>query len=500
MKIPAGFQDMPLSTFFKRESVILALFCLAGVALGLTYLFMPGTVFIVMLLLFGIVLTGVVKPEYTFYLMLFVLVEEMVHFFIIYAPVYDIRIYPYYLPLFITAIGFSIAKIAHKLELVRTPVDAPLLMVVVYECVSVLWAPHLDVAVWLSVLLLCSYLLFFLAKNIIRNDVILRNTVRFWITAGVLSAIAIVVSKWVTYEKTIYFSPSTGLKLFFEAQFTDRPSGLAGADHVSGFVATAIFIAFGAMAAVKKRKVKFAYLILIVFMLYSVILTASRGVLLGVGGAYIFFILMHSHFKGKILRFTFLCIMVTLFIVLLAKPGLIDRMMIGFGYTGELIFSSKSFSGTETTTSNLTGMSYRVEMWKRGLKAMQNAPLKFIVGLGNGGFLYYAQETPEVNSISFAFFYDMGLFGIFILILFLYALFKAIYPYMRNDTSNGERRTYAEYMLLGATAAFVAEAGIHGLVDYDLTSYGTKYFWFPLGVVMGIINIVKAERNAALQP
>ncbi|MBI5827524.1 MAG: hypothetical protein HZB22_07355, partial [Deltaproteobacteria bacterium] len=72
-----------------------AIFLTAGVVLGLVYLAAPWYVFAVSLASAGIFAVGLFKPVYAFYLVLLVLVEEMVQYFISYPPYYEIRIYPY---------------------------------------------------------------------------------------------------------------------------------------------------------------------------------------------------------------------------------------------------------------------------------------------------------------------------------------------------------------------------------------------------------------------
>ena len=70
----------------------------------------------------------------------------------------------------------------------------------------------------------------------------------------------------------------------------------------------------------------------------------------------------------------------------------------------------------------------------------------------------------------------------------MYVIVRNIYHYLKNA-----ERSYSYYMLIATTSAMIAETGIHGLIDYDLTSYGAKFFWFPLGFTMAVLNIVKSE-------
>ena len=110
MSMPGRDQNISAFAFMQRESFLIALLCMAGAVTGLGYVILPGYQFLIVLLLCVIFLTGALKPEYTFYLLLFIIVEEMVQFFVTYTPVYQVRIYPYTVPLVATAIGFLIAN------------------------------------------------------------------------------------------------------------------------------------------------------------------------------------------------------------------------------------------------------------------------------------------------------------------------------------------------------------------------------------------------------
>lgn len=485
------------SNIFSLSSLlsVSAILWLFGIALGISYMILPGYIFAIALVLCLIFVVGFLRPEYAFYLFIFVLIEEMVHFFIVIPPLYEVRIYPYQLPLFATALGLIAAKISSREDSRKTPVTALLWVVVISEMVSGIWAPSGEMAFWLSIILLSNLILYYVTVNVVVNEDILRKSVRVWIAAGVATSIGITLSQWIDESKTIFFTNHSGIKLAFQ-ELLSRPAGLAGVDHAAGFVSTALFMALGSMTFEKGWKVKAFYLLIILFMLYGAVLTTSRGVIIGIVGAYLFFIYIHGLFKGKFIRYSVLFTVLTILVVLMAKPGFIDRMLIGFGYTGALIFSDNSYNGTEASTETgegFSGMEIRKIWWENALQEMIRHPFKLLFGLGTGGFYYYSAggntvTSPEVNSISFAFFYEMGIWGVFLLILLAYLVVSNLYHYLKNA-----KKSYASAMLFAATTAMIAETGIHGLIDYDLSSYGSKFFWFPLGFAMAILNIVKDE-------
>lgn len=481
---------------YKIDTSIILL--LISIFLGLCYLILSGYAFITALLLCSIIILGLIKPEYTYYILLPVLVEEMVHFFVTIPPIYQVRIYPYFFPLILTMLGIMVTKIVRKEHLVHTPVDAILWIIVTCELISVAWSPNLKLAIWLSLFIISNLILFHVITNIVINETIIRRSVYVLILGGIITSTAIILSQWIELSKIIYLTNRSGFNFQFGEQ-VDRPAGLGGVDHVAGFVSISLFLALGSMVYERRWKVKAIYCIIILYMFTGIILTTARGVVIGVSVAYLFFISIHSHFRNKFIKYLFIFFCVSLFLVLLVKPGFIDRMLIGFGYTGDLMFSEQdTYSGTEASTSEgegLSGLEMRKIWWLNGLNEMLKHPIKIIFGLGTGGFLYYSKGyntvcSPEVNSVSFAFFYDLGVFGAILLIILVYLIISNIYYYLKNA-----KKGYCYYILLASTAFLLSETGVHGLIDYDLNSYGSKYFWFPLAFTMAVLNVVKAENN-----
>jgi hypothetical protein len=468
-----------------------------GILLGFSYLVAPPYIFITALIVCAIFILAFIRPEYGFYLVIFVLMVELSYLFISIPPYYTVLIFPYQILLIAPVVGLIATKIANRSAFKKTPVTALLWAI---EIISCIWAPNNEMAFWLSVQLLLNFSLFYVIINIVNRDNILRTSVKVWIVAGVVAAAGIVASQWIDVFGTIYLTNRSGIHWAFQ-EFINRPSGFGASNHIGGFVSTAFFLTLGSMIYEKRWKVKVIYLLIMTLMLIGVILTESRGAFLGLIGASLFFISVHDRFNNKFLRYSLISMILIVFLVFIVKPSFIDRVRIGFGYTGNLYFSDREVhSDSEAKTSTgqgLSGMEMRGIWWENALNEMVRQPLKLLFGLGIGGFIYYSRgvnttPSPEVNSISFAFFYDMGMFGIILFILLLYVIVINLYHSLKNA-----ERSYSYYMLLAATTAMIAEAGIHGLIDYDLTSIGSKFFWLTLGFTMAVLNILKSE-NAKL--
>ena len=471
--------------------------CIGLILVGIGYLVLPGYAFWLSLLFLVLFSVGIANPEYTFYLMLFILVEEMVHIYISFPPYYEGRIYPYQAVLLINFVCLFFVFAREKRAIRSTPIDALVWLIIFYELFSVLWTPVPEVGVFLCLYLLSYFFLFHLITNIVVNETILARTVNIIILGGIISATAIILSQWFEISKTIVFTESSGIKLAFQQQVS-RAAGLAGTDHVAGFASIAASFVLAKIVWEKQFGMKAFYTLIYAYLLCGIITTTSRGVAIGAVGAFVFFILIQDKLRNTFIKNIFVYGLLIIIVVLLAKPGFIDRLLVGFGYTGDLIFSDMSFQGTEADISEgqgLSGMEIRWVWWKNGLYEMILHPLKILFGLGIGGFIVYSAGdntvcSPEGNNVAVSFFLDMGLFGIITLLILMYLLVK----HLGYWVVHGER-SYSYYLFIGSLTALVAETGIHGLVDYDIVSYAGKYLWFPLALTMAAMNIVKDESS-----
>lgn len=480
-------------SFFPAGFAPIFLLWVCGFFVGLVYLVVPNYIFIAGLLVTLIFAVGILKPEIAFYLFLLVFIEEQVHFFMFADAYYEIRIYPHVIPAMAAFLGLG-ARMAFSASAARktSPVDSVLWIVALAEAVSVLWAPSKLVGFWLVGFLLINIIIYVTTINLITSERALKIAMRVLIVAGFVSSVGIIASTYFDECTTVKLTALSGFKFAFQEQVS-RPAGFAGSAHIAAFVTLTFFLLLGEILATPSKKVKIAGLMLGLFFLYAIILTTSRGAIISVIGAYLFLILKHSPFKKNILKFLFLFVMIIVFTILLAQPGFIDRILIGFGYTGKLIFSDATFTGSEADTSSgtgLTGMELRKIWWKRGLSEMWAHPFKILIGLGAGGFYIYSQGSPEVNSISFSFFYDLGVIGVLLFLIFIYILVKNLAYHLKKEEND-----YRYYAFFASVCSLIAVSGINGLVDYDILSYGAKFFWLQLGFTMAAMNVLKAGRE-----
>lgn len=488
--LPAVLPDMPLFPMLILWS--------GALLLSVSYLILPWYSFWTILAVAVVFGLGLIKPHVSFFIVILAMIEELSQLFFLFHTTpgltYTVRYFVYIIPLVATFLGWGVALARRDMKIGKTPLDGVLLLIVAYQLISILWMPNPLMSGLVFITLLLNLVFYVLTTSIVSSEDMLRRVAKVIIITGVINATGIIASQWVSYTHEIFMSRTWGFVFEFSAHNT-RPSGFGGANHTAGFTNLAIFMALGSMLWESRKKMKFVYFIAAAYMAGGVILTESRGGLFGLIGALVLFIFIETRFRGKQIRSLVMLVFILICLLFAVKPSLIDRILIGFGYTGELYFSEKAyFSGQAVSDSghqgSLSGMDIRKVWWTNALRAMINKPAKLIFGLGCGGYLYYAKGSPEVNSIYFSFFFDMGLFGIAMLVLLLILIFSNLYKYMKIEES-----TYSRCMLTAAFAAMVAIIGIHGLIEYDLSSFGSKTVWFPLALTMAILNIVKTESS-----
>jgi len=424
---------------------------------------------------------------------------EMIYIFVVLKKnFYDMRLYPYLAIVLVSMLGYIVFRKPRPREgfQTSTPLNGLLLFVVAYELFAMFWTPTLFFGTYVSIMIIINISIFYLFTGIVTDEDILKKVITVWIIAGFIQATGIMIAVWVDEEKIIYFSRDVGLRLAFGQLFT-RPGGLAGPSHASGFVATAIALLFANMLYIKGKKRKILLFILILYMIAAAVLSQTRGVVLSLMAGVVFFIYIYPHFRRKIITYSIAGILVVVIVLFSVQPRFINRILIGFGYTGTVYFTDSETTYEAKTSASgepegQSGTRIRIWWWENGFNAMLERPLTFLFGLGPGGFVYYSQGSPEVNSIFFAFFYDMGLIGVVLLILILYILLSGIRYYLRNA-----EKSYSYYMFLGVITALLMDGGIHALVDFDLNSYGSKNVWMPFSLTMAVFNILREEKKHA---
>jgi hypothetical protein len=460
-----------------------------GILVGLSYLVLPGYVFGALFALFLLIMVIFKNYSYGYYLVMLFLPVDMSHLAITLKTysAYRVLFFPYLVPLSFAYVAWFASKLwSHEQQRKTAPIEGILVLMVTYLCISLIWAPHRDLGALLAITLVLNFLVFFLTRDVITDDVTLRKAAFAWIMMGVVTATGVIVSQWYSYKAIEQISETTSLVINF-GEIHSRPAGFGSENDMGGLLVSGVFITIGMFMSSRGLAKRLFIASLISYQFIALILTVSRGSLIGFFAGLILLLIVHPSAKNKIIRYFFLSFILVGLLILIAKPGYIDRLLIGFGYTGELYFSNTqtSYSGnTDVSKVDVSGLAGRIKMWKTGFQEMLNHPYKLILGLGMGGFITYSGQV-YTHSVPFSFYFDLGVIGVIVFIILAIILFSQFSRYLRLA-----RRTDSYYIFMTAVVAFVAEIGVHGLIDYDFYSYPSRMFWFPLAYVCAALNVM----------
>ncbi len=413
----------------------------------------------------------------------------------------DLVDYPVYnVFLLLTLTGWVIHKcLDWRLRRQSTPLDPVLGLLFVYQGVTLIWTPSLELGLHFFLLLCFNLLTYYLLTAVVKTLRQLKLVIAFMIVSALIHTVSVFISQWYTPHAELHFTKNVVLSYFALEQKASRPWGLGGGPTMSGLLVAAIIFVLGLM--VNARKVSQLVLAFVAGLLaYSIVLMGVRAAFIALIPAFVLFFRLHPAFRTRFIRYAVLCTTIVLFIVITATPGFIDRMLVGFGYRGEPIFTKKMNQNTvgsaklSSKNEGITGMKARGQMWLDGLRYMQEAPCTFVTGMGIGGLVHVSPNTPrEIHSLLLAFFFDMGLVGIILLIFICYVVFGEMYHTLKvleDDELSS--------LTLASCVVLLTVFGIEGLVWFDINSPSSRYVWFLLGLHAAIGNIQDHNKSKHL--
>ena len=366
-----------------------------------------------------------------------------------------------------------------------SPLLPLLLLVLGLHGLAWFWAPRPEFGLFNVGAMTANVLLFWALVYHVRTVADLRQLCWALFVGGIICAAGVTASQWWEPDWKYTPSPYWGAGFTF---FVGRNGGFVASNHAAAYLVAAGCAAAALRQEARSRLARLGLLLGGGFMLFGIVLTQSRGALLGLfAGAFAVFAL-NARLRHRFLRHTMSFLVLVLCCVAVAQPGYLDRLLIGFGYTGDLIFADKPGEEQESQ-ENLSGISARFRMWRDGMRAMQQEPLTLLGGLGPGGFVTITRE-PEVHSFWLTFFFDLGLAGVVVQIfiwIWLISQFKSaiIRP------MSPELAPFFWAML----AACLAELGVHGLIDHDLTSMVSRFSFLFLALAAAVVKVAVREQQ-----
>jgi hypothetical protein len=434
----------------------------------------------------GVCLASLASPFFGLCATAFSLILASPNVFLLVVDTLQFHFYPYFIPLVCTCLGMFARAGQGRLSLKPASAFLPvLLLVLAAETLTLLWTPHTVWGLYNIVRLVFNVALYWCVLTLVdtprRLDILLKTLLASAVmtAAGVLGAL-----EW-EYVLHQSLAHKVVLELYF---YTTRAGGIESWNQSAGFLSVASCLAGGYAVLARSRVRRLGWALSAMFFFCMMLLPASRGALLGFLGAAVLLIVALPATRRLFMRKTTLLVVLVIVGMLITTPGYIDRMLVGFGYTGELLFSKKKASSS--SDSDATGLSTRFKIWRQGFAAMEQDPGTILGGLGTGGFTYRV-EVFEVHNVFLAFYYDMGLPGLFLLLFLGFIFLRRTIPVYRafearlagpaghGGPAGGD---FALVMFFAILTAMVAEVAIHGIVDYDLTSFVSRYAFFYLAL------------------
>lgn len=462
---------------------------LTGIIIGAAFLILPWYVFFTIIGIVCLQYIIIRKIEYGYYLIILSIPVEGIMIVIRYKNIiYQILPHFFFLALTFLALILSTNHRASKRSN-DSSISIIVITVILYEAFSLLWTQSFTLGCILVFSLIFNFILFYVSTAFLKDEASLKRLTNVLVTIGIIAATGVILSQWYDFNEQFKLTKYLSLTLFF-GKLLNRAAGFGSPAGVAGFLIIPIFIMVCNLFTDDRRFSRKSLNILILgYLIVGLITTASRGALIGMMGGFFLLFLLHPFTKNKFIKYSFLIILLIPLTILIAKPSYIDRILIGFGYTGELYFSEEKTTqaSSDTGTEGASGMELRISYWKTAMNEMLQNPHKLLFGLGIGTFIDLV-KVPGTHSVPLSFFFDMGLIGIILFSFLVVILYQKISYYFKYG-----KHTYCYYFFICSVAAFVADVGIHGLIDYDLTYYPSKMFWFPLGYLAALLNIMKLD-------
>lgn len=477
-----------------QQRLVAAALLVAAFLVAAAFLALPGTTFILTLGGLALFLLIMIRPAAGLVLLILTLPVETVALFFktgVFQTNYPLYVFPLLCTYLSLLLHLRPEGPDGRFRLFRfdTPVHFLAGCLLLAESVALLWSPDTVFGLHHVLGLVINLMIFHLLYVGVPELGGFSRLSGLLVASGVVTAVFVFGSNYYDEMFRHFISKGFGYQ-YGILKLGGRPSGLGGVDQTAGFLVSCVFLLAPKLVRARWRGARLPYLAVLAVIFLAMLFTASRGALIGFLAGATAFTLLHVRRRRRFIANTALLALAVGFSILLVKPGLIDRVLVGFGYQGTLFFTEAKGAQPAGEEGELasTGMTARVKWWKMGLQAMADHPLKFVGGLGPGGFVYYS-KAPEAHSLWLSFFFDAGLIGLVILIFASLMLATAIRRAFAGVDTGSPRYT----LLLAVVSMVVAEVCVHGLVEFELTSMVGRFPWLFSALVTIVVTMRDGE-------
>lgn len=474
----------------SNKNILTVLFIACAFLVALSYLIFSYIVFISLVIAIPIILAIIINPRFGFYLFLLTFSTETVNVFFMDS------IYVSKYPLYVFVLGFLLIGTAfafnprNQWHFMKNPLSVVAALLFFFEMQGLLWSPNAAFGFHNVIIFTVNIIIFYLLIQYGAKSESIDAFFDVLIVSGLVTGAFLYLTMYYDGIEKVFISKDLGYS-YGLLKDNNRLAGLGGVNQTGGYLSAMVFISIAMTLKAAGRLKKAYYAFTGVFMAVAMFMTTSRGTIIGFAAGIISFILLHEKGRVRFITLSAAFVIAIPALMLIAKPQFVDRLLVGFGYEGELLFSEAKRSTSTSSKFESTGMDVRIDWWKTGLRKMVERPHKLLFGLGPGGFVYYTQ-SPEVHSFFLAMFFDIGIFGIMLFLIAFYMLMAMLVRCFKAVD-----RASPQYIILIATSAIViGEVCVHGLIEYEFTSMIGRYPWFYLALNIVAANAVLKQAKA----
>jgi len=434
------------------------LLILVEIVLGLLFLISPGQLPFLGLMLAGIILLALIRPEWSYFLVILSFSIGGITLFrhqMPGAPGHK-TLNPHHFLILLAFIGSMIFIVRQHKRVERTPLDLPILLLFLWASMGTMWSPSFKVSVLQVFRFLIALILFFISFQVITDRHKLRTLIKVWFLLGLVNVVLAFLFPH-GLRLAWYYGYASGKNLLAPLGIIKRFEGLSSHPNTLGMlVGLPLILGYGLFLGSLPRKYKLFTFFSLMTMILVLILSFSKGWIIGVFFGTLFFFIKMKKIKPM---WTMALCMIFVGSVLIFSSHVRSTLLKRFFQTTEVSMASPVKFGEI--------INVRAQLWKVGWRFFKES---YLIGIGLGGFspqvgeILPSRADQQLHSLVLSVLFELGAVGILLFLWIMIALIREVVTYSKIIGDYSRRSIF-----IGWLAGLVA-LGINVFVRQDLGS------------------------------
>ena len=466
---------MPTIAIRNKKYVSILVLLLAEILLGLLLLITPAAFPFLVLMMVGIVPLSLIRPDWIYYLIILSFSIGGITLFAHHLPGVPGQktLNPHHLLILLCFVGSAMLILRHHRRLERTPLDLPIVLLFLWALTGTFWAPSFKASLLQVFRFFVALILYFTSFQLFTDRDKVRRLIRLWFFVGLINML--LAFSFPHGLHSDWYVGATAESRQAPEGMIKRHEGLSSHPNTCAMLAgIPIVLGCGLFFTSRSTKKKLFYILSIIGMIGVLILSFSKGWIIGVClGMLVFF------YKAKKLKAVWIMVLCALFVgsVLIFSQDVRTTLLQRFFRTPEASEVSAQKFGEV--------VEMRAVLWRAGLRFFAES---YLVGMGLGGFaarvgeVLPTRESQQPHSLVLTVLFELGAIGMLLFVWAVMALITEIVKYRKQMTGYP-----MQPLFLGWLAGLVA-MGVNIFVRQTL---GSTALWSFLA--LGLL-IMKFER------